>query len=115
MRDYAQVRAAGRISRAVSEAALELEGIDSLGLTPLDTRFLGVIIDFYHGGPVGLEALAATMQEETDTLIDVVEPFLLKEGLLVRTSSGRRATEQAFAHLGRKPRRGKQVQQPPLV
>jgi holliday junction DNA helicase RuvB len=102
VRDYAQVRADGRITAALSCDALALEGIDALGLTPLDVRFLDVIIEFYKGGPVGLEAIAATMQEEPDTLIDMVEPFLLKAGLLLRTSSGRKATELAFRHLGKK-------------
>jgi len=101
VRDYAQVRARGIITREVSIQALALEGIDKLGLTPLDVRFLNIITDFYNGGPVGLEAIAATMQEETDTLIDVVEPFLLKAGLLVRTSSGRKATEKAYRHLNK--------------
>lgn len=102
VRDFAQVRADGRITASSSCDALALEGIDALGLTTLDTRFLEVIIDFYKGGPVGLEAIAATMQEETDTLIDMVEPFLLKAGLLLRTSSGRKATELAFRHLGKR-------------
>jgi len=102
VRDYAQVRADGCITAPLSCDALALEGIDSLGLTPLDVRFLDVIIDVYKGGPVGLEAIAATMQEEPDTLIDMVEPFLLKAGLLLRTSSGRKASEPAFRHLGKK-------------
>jgi Holliday junction DNA helicase RuvB len=101
VRDFAQVRADGRITAPLSCDALALEGIDSLGLNPLDIRFLDVIIDVYKGGPVGLEAIAATMQEEPDTLIDMVEPFLLKAGLLLRTSSGRKAAEKAFIHLGK--------------
>ena len=101
VRDYAQVRADGRITVGVSTEALGLEGIDELGLNLLDVRFLNIITDFYNGGPVGLEAIAATMQEETDTLIDVVEPFLLKAGLLVRTSSGRKVTRLAYKHLGK--------------
>ena len=101
VRDYAQVRADGRISRQVSIDALELEGIDEMGLNLLDVRFLSIITDFYKGGPVGLEAIAATMQEEPDTLIDVVEPYLLKAGLLVRTSSGRKVTSTAYEHLGK--------------
>jgi Holliday junction DNA helicase RuvB len=101
VRDFAQVRADGRINTPLSCDALALEGIDSLGLTSLDVRFLDVIIDVYKGGPVGLEAIAATMQEEPDTLIDMVEPFLLKAGLLLRTSSGRKAGELAFRHLGK--------------
>ncbi|MBM4309965.1 MAG: Holliday junction branch migration DNA helicase RuvB [Deltaproteobacteria bacterium] len=102
VRDFAQVRSDGSITAPLSCDALALEGIDALGLTPLDVRFLDVIIEFYKGGPVGLEAIAATMQEEPDTLIDMVEPFLLKAGLLLRTSSGRKATEQACRHLGKR-------------
>lgn len=99
VRDYAQVRAGGTITMPVSNEALALEGVDALGLNLLDVRFLNIIIDFYKGGPVGLEAIAATMQEEADTLIDMVEPFLLKIGLLVRTSAGRKATKSAYRHL----------------
>jgi Holliday junction DNA helicase RuvB len=102
VRDFAQVRADGKITKKVSSEALALEGIDEMGLNLLDVRFLNVIIDFYKGGPVGLEAIAATLQEENDTLIDMVEPFLLKAGLLVRTSSGRRVTELAYRHLKKK-------------
>ncbi|MEI6126358.1 MAG: Holliday junction branch migration DNA helicase RuvB [Pseudomonadota bacterium] len=102
VRDFAQVRADGSITKKVSCDALALEGIDNLGLNPLDGRFLATIIDNYKGGPVGIEAVAATLQEEPDTLIDMVEPFLLKAGLVIRTSSGRRASELAYRHLGRK-------------
>ncbi len=102
VRDFAQVRSDGCITAPLSCDALALEGIDALGLTPLDVRFLDVIIEFYKGGPVGLEAIAATMQEEPDTLMDMVEPFLLKAGLLLRTSSGRKATESACRHLGKR-------------
>ena len=100
VRDYAQVRGDGRITPDVVGAALALEGVDEKGLTPLDRRCLTTIIEFYHGGPVGIEAIAATLQEETDTLVDVVEPFLLKIGMVTRTSSGRKATEAAYRHLG---------------
>ena len=99
VRDFALVRADGIITEAVVKAALALEGVDEKGLTDLDRRYLKTIIDYYHGGPVGIEAIAATLQEETDTLVDVVEPFLLKIGLLIRTSSGRKASEAAFRHL----------------
>ncbi len=104
VRDFAQVRADGRVTRDVVEAALALEGIDALGLTRLDRSYLETIIDFYHGGPVGIEAIAATLQEETDTLVDVVEPFLLKIGLVLRTSSGRKASDSAYRHLEKPPR-----------
>lgn len=99
VRDYAQVRAEGVITRQVSLDALVLEGIDERGLNQLDVRFLLTIIENYKGGPVGIDAVAATLQEEVDTLIDMVEPFLLKDGLIIRTSSGRRATELAYTHL----------------
>lgn len=100
VRDYSQVRADGIITKKTVEAALSLEGVDEKGLTDLDRRYLKTIIDFYKGGPVGIEAIAATLQEETDTLVDVIEPFLLKIGLVTRTSSGRKASEEAYKHLG---------------
>jgi len=100
VRDYSQVRADGLVSKETVMAALRLEGIDELGLTSLDHRYLKTIIEFYDGGPVGIEAIAATLQEESDTLVDVVEPFLLKTGLVIRTSSGRRASDAAYKHLG---------------
>lgn len=100
VRDYAQVRADGVVTRETVSAALALEGVDEKGLTRLDRRYLTTVIEYYGGGPVGIEAIAATLQEEADTLVDVVEPFLLKTGLLLRTSSGRRASESACRHLG---------------
>lgn len=100
VRDYAQVRAQGLINRQTVAAALELEGVDGNGLTDLDRRYLNTIIRFYHGGPVGIEALAATLQEESDTLVDIVEPYLLKIGFITRTSTGRKASEGAYRHLG---------------
>ncbi len=99
VRDYSQVKSHGKVTKESVKAALSLEGIDSLGLTVLDRNYLKTIIEFYKGGPVGIEAIAATLQEETDTLVDVVEPFLLKIGLVLRTSSGRRASEKAYKHL----------------
>ena len=100
VRDYTQVRADGIISKETVEAALSLEGVDEMGLTKLDRRYLKVIIEFYNGGPVGIEAIAATLQEESDTLVDVIEPYLLKIGLIMRTSAGRKASEVAYKHLG---------------
>jgi Holliday junction DNA helicase RuvB len=99
VRDYAQVRGSGAIDRATVDTALTLEGVDSHGLARLDRAYLKTIIDYYHGGPVGIEAIAATLQEESDTLVDVVEPYLLKIGMAVRTSAGRKATESAYRHL----------------
>ena len=100
VRDYSQVKADGVITQATVEGALELEGVDKSGLTDLDRRYLKTIIEYYTGGPVGIEAIAATLQEESDTLVDIVEPYLLKIGFVLRTSSGRKATEAAFKHLG---------------
>ena len=103
VRDYSQVKSHGKVNRQSVQAALDLEGIDSLGLTSLDRNYLKTIIEFYNGGPVGIEAISATLQEETDTLVDVVEPFLLKIGLALRTSSGRKASQKAYQHLEVKP------------
>lgn len=103
VRDYTQVMKAGIITREMADRALCLEGIDRSGLDELDLRVLRAIIQVYKGGPVGIEALAATLNEEVDTLVDVVEPYLLKAGLLVRTPSGRRVTDLAREHLGEQP------------
>ena len=100
VRDYSQVKIDGTITMEAVKAALSLEGVDEKGLTNLDRRFLKTIIDFYNGGPVGIDAISATLQEETDTLVDVVEPYLLKIGMIIRTSSGRKASESAYRHLG---------------
>jgi len=102
-RDYAQVKGDGRLDAASVAAALQLEGIDALGLDELDRRFLRIIIDVYRGGPVGIEAVAATLGEESDTLVDVVEPYLLQVGLLARTRRGRLVTIKAYEHLGETP------------
>jgi Holliday junction DNA helicase RuvB len=99
-RDYAQVKGNGKLTIDSVDAALKLEGIDELGLDDLDRRFLRIIIDVYKGGPVGIEAVAATLGEETDTLVDVVEPYLLQIGMLARTRRGRLATMKAYEHLG---------------
>ena len=105
-RDYAQVKGDGRLTVPTVDAALKLEGIDLLGLDDLDRRFLRMVIDIYDGGPVGIEAVAATLGEETDTLVDVVEPFLLQAGLLARTRRGRLVTIKAYDHLGEAPPEG---------
>ncbi len=99
-RDYTQVKGDGKLHTDSIEPALKLEGIDELGLDDLDRRFLQTIVDIYKGGPVGIEAVAATLGEETDTLVDVVEPFLLQSGLLARTRRGRQITASAAKHLG---------------
>ncbi len=100
VRDYAQVRGGGKITPEIADKALRLEGIDEMGLTSLDRRLLEVVVHQHLGGPVGVEALAATLQEEVQTLEDMVEPFLLHSGLLARTPKGRVATESAYEHLG---------------
>jgi len=99
VRDYAQVKGKGDITKKSVRSALLLEGIDEKGLTALDRNYLQTIISFYRGGPVGIDAVAATLQEETDTLVDVVEPYLLKIGMILRTSSGRKASAKAYDHL----------------
>jgi holliday junction DNA helicase RuvB len=100
VRDYAQVRADGQITGSVSEAALDLLNIDGLGLDDLDRRVLLCVIEKYDGGPVGLNTIAASVSEEPDTIMDVVEPYLLQLGYLERTSQGRQATRSAYEHLG---------------
>ena len=100
VRDFAQVRANGVISREVADASLTSLEVDKLGLDALDRRMLRSIIEFYGGGPVGLETLAATINEEAVTLEDVYEPYLLQCGFLTRTPRGRCVTRKAYEHLG---------------
>jgi Holliday junction DNA helicase RuvB len=99
VRDYAEVRAGGTITQAVADEALRREGVDARGLDRLDRAFLRTIAEQYRGGPVGIGAIAATLTEDTETLEDVVEPFLLKIGFVVRTASGRKVTAEAYEHL----------------
>jgi Holliday junction DNA helicase RuvB len=100
VRDYAQVRAKGKIEPRIVDEALALEGVDGLGLDDLDRTYLKVIGGTYKGGPVGLEAIAATMGEDAGTLEDVVEPFLLQVGFLARTRRGRALTAAGAAFVG---------------
>src|SRR5258708_815748 len=102
VRDYAAVEAKGKLTLPVTKLALDLEGIDDRGLDEQDRQFLRTIIEVYDGGPVGVEAVAATMGDEVDTLVDVIEPFLLQTTLVMRTRQGRRATKGAYEHLGLK-------------
>ncbi|MBI4353524.1 MAG: Holliday junction branch migration DNA helicase RuvB [Candidatus Omnitrophica bacterium] len=99
VRDHVQVKSHARITQETVDAALLRHGIDRYGLDGLDRRVLKIILEVYDGGPVGIESLAATLNEEMDTLIDVVEPFLLQRGFLKRTSRGRQATNLAYQHL----------------
>lgn len=100
VRDYAEVRADGRITKGTAAEALELLEIDELGLDDADRRVLNTIILKFSGGPVGLQTIAASISEEPDTIMDVVEPYLLQLGFIDRTSQGRTATALAYQHLG---------------
>lgn len=100
VRDYSQVRSDGNVTLETVDRALQAQGIDQNGLDAMDRKVLKAIIDIYDGGPVGIESLAATLNEETDTIVDVVEPYLLKCGYLKRTARGRETTALACEHLG---------------
>ncbi|MBD3401780.1 Holliday junction branch migration DNA helicase RuvB [candidate division GN15 bacterium] len=102
VRDYATVKGDGRLTVAMAEKALDVEGVDSAGLDDLDRKLLKIVIEYYKGGPVGIEALGATLNEEVDTLVDMVEPYLLKIGFIQRTKRGRMASSEAARHLGLK-------------
>ena len=99
VRDYAQVRADGKITQDIAKEALDLLQVDPLGLDDIDRRVLRTIIQKYGGGPVGLNTIAASISEEQDTIMDVVEPYLLQLGFLDRTAQGRIATKSAYQHL----------------
>ena len=99
-RDFAEVRADGVINRTVAEEALNLLNVDALGLDEMDRRVLLTIIQKYNGGPVGLSTISASISEEPDTIMDVVEPYLMQLGFLERTPQGRMATRLAYQHLG---------------
>ena len=105
-RDYAQVRADGRIDAAVAAAALDVLGVDTAGLDELDRRVLGVLTGTLRGHPVGVQTIAVSVQEDPETIEDVVEPFLIRAGLLARTPRGRLATASAYRHLGLEPPAG---------
>jgi Holliday junction DNA helicase RuvB len=100
VRDYAQVKGEGKLTTEIVEKSLEMEQIDKLGLDELDRSFLRALINVYDGGPAGIEAIAATLGEERDTLEDVVEPYLLQIGFVRRTKRGREVTQSACEHLG---------------
>jgi Holliday junction DNA helicase RuvB len=110
VRDYAQVHGQMHVESALVSEALELEGVDSVGLDDLDRRYLRTLIN--QGRATGVATLAAAMQQEADTLEDVVEPYLLYEGFIVRTSGGRLPTPKGFAHLGLRPPGRSSAQQP---
>ena len=101
VRDFAQVNKASIVTREVALGALELLEIDACGFDKMDRAILAAIIDKFDGGPVGVESLAAAVGEESDTIGDVYEPYLLQEGFIARTARGRVATQRAYAHLNR--------------
>ncbi len=100
VRDWSEVKSDGKIAKPIAIEALQAQGIDEMGLDSLDRRVIKSILDYYKGGPVGIESLAATLNEEVDTIVDVVEPYLLKIGFLKRTQRGRELTDQARKHIG---------------
>ena len=104
VRDFAQVRAQGRIDHDVAREAMVMLNVDPEGFDELDRRLLRTIIDHFDGGPVGVDSLAAALSEERGTLEDVIEPYLIQQGFLVRTARGRMATRRAYLHLGLKPK-----------
>jgi Holliday junction DNA helicase RuvB len=106
VRDFAQVRADGRISSTAASDALEMMQVDRRGFDTMDRRLLSVLIEHFNGGPVGVESLAASLSEERGTIEDVIEPFLIQEGYLVRTARGRMATSRTWQHFGLSPPAG---------
>jgi Holliday junction DNA helicase RuvB len=105
VRDYAQVKADGSIDLPIAQAAMQMLKVDPEGFDELDRRMLRTIVEHFDGGPVGVESLAASLSEERGTLEDVIEPYLIQQGFLVRTARGRMATRKAYLHLGLQPRR----------
>lgn len=103
VRDYAQVVGDGVITGPLAQDALAAMGVDELGLDELDRKYLRALVDFYDGGPAGINAIAASLGEDQGTLEDVVEPYLLKIGFVIRTQRGRQATDAAYRHLGLEP------------
>jgi Holliday junction DNA helicase RuvB len=106
VRDYAEVRAGGRITREAASAALDMLRVDGGGFDELDRRLLRLVLEQFEGGPVGVESLAAALAEDRDTIEDFLEPYLIQQGLLARTARGRIATAKAWRHFGLKPPRG---------
>ena len=103
VRDYVEVKNIKKIENLIINQSLEIEGVDSLGLDRLDREYLKIIAINYEGGPVGIEAISASLNEDQATLADVVEPFLLKIGFIIRTSQGRKITSAGYKHINIKP------------
>jgi Holliday junction DNA helicase RuvB len=114
VRDFAEVKAAGRITGAIADQALAMLDIDSNGFDMMDRKLLLAVIEKFDGGPVGLDNLAAALGEERDTIEDVLEPFLIQQGFLMRTPRGRVATRAAYQHFGLKPPQGNAQATPDL-
>ncbi len=114
VRDYAQVKADGSVTAEVAASALKLLNVDSLGFDVMDRRLLMAIIEKFNGGPVGVENLAAAISEERDTIEDVIEPYLIQQGYLMRTPRGRVATPNVYRHFGLKQPASKQLNQAAL-
>jgi Holliday junction DNA helicase RuvB len=110
IRDYAQVSQVNKIDMQIATKSLDELGIDKAGLDDSDRKFLKLMIESFNGGPAGVESLAASLNEEVDTIEDTIEPYLLKAGYLKRTSRGRLATKQAFEHFGIKYKKEEQEQ-----
>jgi len=108
VRDWAEVKKDGKITVEATEEALKSHGIDRMGLDNVDRKVISVIHESFDGGPAGIESIAATLNEEPDTIVDIVEPFLLKIGLLKRTPRGRELTKLAYEHMGLSPHRKEQ-------
>jgi Holliday junction DNA helicase RuvB len=100
VRDYAQVKADGRVTKAIAEAALRMLDVDALGFDVLDRKLLLAVIEKFSGGPVGLDNLAHAIGEDAETIEDVLEPYLIQQGYLQRTPRGRMATLAAYRHFG---------------
>ena len=103
MRDYAQVKADGAVDTAVADRALNMLSVDGEGFDHMDRRLLQAVIEKFDGGPVGVDSLAAAIGEERGTIEDVLEPFLIQQGFLMRTPRGRVATRAAYLHFGLTP------------
>jgi holliday junction DNA helicase RuvB len=105
LRDYAEVKAGGRITASVAAAGLDMLGVDAAGFDSMDRRLLLALVDTFGGGPVGIDTLAAALGEDADTLEEVHEPYLIRCGFVQKTPRGRIATPRAWTHLGRQPSR----------
>jgi Holliday junction DNA helicase RuvB len=103
VRDFAEVKGTGEVTRAVADAALSMLDVDAFGLDVMDRKLLHAVLSKFAGGPVGVDNLAAAIGEERDTIEDVLEPFLIQQGFLQRTSRGRVATAMSYRHFGLTP------------